>query len=427
MIRGGYGLYYLGQNATGSNQGFSQRTNAVISVDNLTPAVNLANAFTLQPGGQLLAPIGSSQGPSSFLGQSLTVNYLNRPLPYSHQYSFDIQRELPRNVVVEVGYIGNQTRKLPVGVNANYVPTSELARRTASGAIDTAYYTGQVPNPMAGLIPLNASLNGPTTSRQNLLYAFPQYARLNVSNLPIGKQRYDSFQAKVTKRFSAGFTFLASYTISKTLEQVALLNPQDFNLANPDSTPLVKQPADQIDIPQKFNFTGVYELPFGKGKPWAKSIPKALDFLIGGWELNWNITYMSGFAVNYPNAAQVQPGSAKINDPTIPQWFNTSLWKDPATGKLVAAQEPYTLRNFPLRFSDVRLPGYQNWDASVSKFFPIHERVRMQFRFEAVNALNHPWFTSLVSLDVTNSQFGRLNPVQNNLPRFLKLGLNMQW
>ena len=152
-----------------------------------------------------------------------------------------------------------------------------------------------------------------------------------------------------------------------------------------------------------------------------------MDYAIGGWELNWNITYMSGWAAPYPNAAQVTPGSAKLDNPAIGQWFDTSLWNDPATGRRVSAQDPFTLRTFPLRFSDVRLPGYKNWDVSVTKYFPIHERVRMQFRFEAVNALNHPWFTALASVDVTNPQFGRLNPVQGNLPRFLKLGLNLQW
>ena len=66
-------LYYLGQNATGTNQGYSQRTNAVVSLDNLTPAVTLDNAFALQPGGQLLAPVGNSQGAASFLGQATDV------------------------------------------------------------------------------------------------------------------------------------------------------------------------------------------------------------------------------------------------------------------------------------------------------------------------------------------------------------------
>ena len=170
-------------------------------------------------------------------------------------------------MLIEAGYVGNQTRGLPLNAFVNYVPTSELGRRTASGAIDTAYYNAQVPNPMAGKIPNNASLNGATTARVNLLYAFPQFTnQMTLGNMNIGKQRYDSFQLKFSKRFAQGVTFLASYTIAKTLEQVALLNAQDFNLSNVAAIPLVKQPADQIDIPQKFNFTGVFELPFGKGR-----------------------------------------------------------------------------------------------------------------------------------------------------------------
>src|SRR5690606_29326132 len=118
-------------------------------------AVTTNNAFVLQPGGQLLAPVGNSLGAASFLGQDLAINWLNRPLPYSHQYSFDIQHELPGNMLMEVAYVGNQSRKLPLPtsnsqVNANYLPASELGRRTSSGAIDTAYYNQALPNPMAG-------------------------------------------------------------------------------------------------------------------------------------------------------------------------------------------------------------------------------------------------------------------------------------
>ncbi len=427
VLRGGYGLYYLGQHGLGPNTGFSQRTEAIVTTDNLKPAVTTANAFALMPGGLLLPAVGTSQGAGSFLGQSVTGNYLNRPLPYSHQYSFDIQRELKGGILVEAGYVGNQTRKLPLTPNANYVPISELGRRTSTGAIDTAYYTGQVPNPMAGKIPNNAALNGATTSRQNLLYAFPQFAPLNIGNVPIGSQRYDSFQLKVTKRFAKGLTILSSYTIAKTLEQVALQNPQFFNLSDVSSTQLIKQPADQIDIPQKFNFIGVYELPFGNGRQFGGNVNRWVDGFIGGWGLDWNVTYMKGWCVAYPNASQVVPGSAKIDNPSIPMWFNTSMWNDATTGKRVAAQEPYTLKTFPLRFSDVRLPGYQNWDVSMSKTFPIHERLKLQFRFEAVNAFNRPWFTAIASVDVTNAAFGQLNASQNNLPRFLKLGLNLRW
>jgi len=427
VIRGGYGLFYMGQSATGSNQGYSQRTNAIVTVNDLTPAVTLANAFTNQAGGRLLNAVGNAEGAASFLGQGLAVNWQNRPLPYSHQYSFDIQRELRGGVLVEAAYVGNLLNKLPVNSNANFIPAAELGRRTATGAIDNAYYNAQVPNPMRGLIPNNAALNGATITRQTLLFTFPQYTPLTINNLPIGKQRYDSFQLKASKRFSAGLTFLASFTGAKTLEQVSFLNIQDFNVATPGNSVLVKQSADQIDIPRKFNLAAVWQLPIGRGKPVASNINKVADFFIGGWEMNVNMTYMTGSNIAYPNAAQVTPGSAALENPSIAKYFNTDLWINPATSRLVSAQEPFTLRNFPLRFSDVRIPGYQNWDASISKMFPIHERLKAQFRFEGVNAMNHPWFTGIASVDVTNGAFGRLNPVQGNLPRFLKLGLNLQF
>ncbi len=72
------------------------------------------------------------------------------------------------------------------------------------------------------------------------------------------------------------------------------------------------------------------------------------------------------------------------------------------------------------------MPGYRNWDASISKRFPIKERINAQFRFEMENAFNTPWYTGLIGggNDVANANFGRLNFVQGNLPRFLKLGLH---
>lgn len=431
VVRGGYGLYYLGQNEIGAPQGFSRRTNAIMSTDgNLTPAVNLTNAFANQPGGQLLSAIGSSQGASSFLGESVTVNYLNRPLPYSHQYSFDIERELPGNMVAEVAYVGNQTRRLPISANLNVLPVNELGRLAANGQIDTAYYSARIANPMAGLIPNNATLNGATAPRQNLLYPFPQYAQVTVANSPIGSQRYDGFQAKVSKRMGYGLTFLASYGVGKTLERVTLLNQQDYNLQNLDASVLEKRSADQIDIPQKFTIAGVFDLPFGKGRPIGGNMHRAADYVVGGWTLNWNITYQSGWALAYPNAPQVTAGSAKLggSEQTLDKWFDTSKWINPSTGRLVPrAETTYALRNFPTLFSDVRVPGYQNWDISASKNFPIHEQIRAQFRFEMVNAFNRPWYTGLIGggNDVTNANFGRLNFVQGNLPRFIKLNLHL--
>ena len=125
----------------------------------------------------------------------------------------------------------------------------------------------------------------------------------------------------------------------------------------------------------------------------------------------------------------MQSGDANPTDEQRAQGYliNTSLWVNPSTGRLVGSQEQFTLRDFPTRFSNVRVPGYQNLDASISKSFPITETVRLQFRTEMVNAFNHPWFSRITSVDVTSPNFGKLDVVQRNLPRFVKLVLNLSW
>jgi len=424
VLRGGYGLYYLGQNESGATQGFSRATSAIVTTDgSLTPAASLTNAFANLPGGNLLSPIGNSLGAASFLGEGITINYLDRNLPSSQQYSFDVQHELPGNMLAEVGYVGNISRNLPVNTNINIIPANEMGRRLPSGAIDTAYYTGQVPNPMRGLIPNNASKNGANIARRELLQPFPQYGAFNYNNLPIGSQRYDGLQTKLTKRYSHGLVFNSSYTYIKVREQVSLLRPQDFNQSNPLATPLEKRSADQIDLTHKWALAGVWDIPF------SRNFSRPAQFLFGGWQTNFNITYQSGWAANFPNARPVRDGSANLgSNATFGRYFDTSLWED-ASGRRVAAISPFELRDFPTRFNDVRVPGYQNWDASLAKFFPIRERMRLQFRFEMINAMNRPWFSNLASgaLDVTNARFGQLEPTQRNLPRFIKLALNLSW
>ncbi len=431
VLRGGYGMYYSGDDQTGSSNGFSRATSAVVSTDGLTPVAGLktANPFVTL-GGKLLDPIGTSQGTASFLGEGMSTFKRDRGLPYTHQYSVDIQRELPAGILFEIGYGGNTTRRLSntASFQLNYIPTNEMGRRTSAGAIDTAYYTAQVPNPMAGLIPVNAALNGATVQRQILWRAYPQYSGVSITSVPIGRNQHHGVSIKLTKRFSHGLSFLSSYGIGKNLQQIRLLNAQDFVLANWESTKLVKESNQNIDAPQKFVVAGIYELPFGKDRKFAGGVSGIVNQIIGGWQVNYDVTYQSGWVVDYPNAPQTAPGSAKLSNPTRSQVFNTSLWNDPATGRRVAVPNlTYESRTYPFLFSDVRRPGYQNWDASLSKYFPIKEQLKLQFRFEMVNMMNHPWFADMASTDVTNAAFGQLNPTQRNLPRFIKLVLHLNW
>jgi hypothetical protein len=424
VLRAGYGLTFLGQHATGSAGGFSRPTPLIASTDNgLTPAVSLSDPFPtgLYPNG-LLQPIGASMGLATNLGQAVSAQFLERPLPYSHQFSAGVQRELPGGWLIDASYVGNITRKLPVSLNLNFIPLDVL--NSIPLADRAGHFNARVANPMAGLLP-NSSLNGDAIPRQQLLFAFPQYSQVTITDVPIGSQRYDSLQTKVTRRFSKGLAAQVAYTASKTLERVSVLNPQDVNLGNLLDTKLERR-LYQFDAPQKLAAVVSYELPFGKGKRFGNNFHSVLNGAVGNWNLNVQYVRQSGFPFDFPNAAPLEARSAKLGsdqrdqlarqkgrerfDPSFDKWFDTSLF--PST-----ALAPFTLRTFPTRFPDVRSEGLRSWEISVFKDFVIRERVRWQIRSDFQNAFNFPFFGSLQSNDVTNSQFGQLRADITNQPR----------
>ncbi|MBY0507158.1 MAG: carboxypeptidase-like regulatory domain-containing protein [Bryobacteraceae bacterium] len=407
VLRGGFGVYTLGQWALGTSAGFSRTTPMITTNDNLTPSASMSNPF---PGG-ILRPVGSSLGLATDLGLGVAFGYTNRPLPLSRQVSFGIQRELPFGVFADAAYIGNFTAGLPIGGNINVIPSSELGRAAT-------YYAERVTNPLAGLLPNNSALNGATIPRQNLLVPFPQYAGVGPSDIPAGRNNYNSLQVTVKKRFARGLNLQANYFKGKTLEQLAPLNPQDLS-ANNLLQPVIEKRLTIFDVSQKLAILGTYELPLGRGKPLLSRMHPLANGLLGNWRLGWNATLQSGFPIDFPNAAPLEARSAKLaaSQRSLTRWFDTSLFPR------VAGPAPFTLRNFPTRFPDVRFMGVANYDFSLSKDIVIRERVKTQVRADFINAFNRPYFTQLNggAPNVTSANFGQLNPAQNNSPRVVYL------
>jgi hypothetical protein len=419
VIRGGYGLLFLGQYERGPATGYSRPTPITASSDGgLTPRVTLGNPFP-EP---LLQPIGNSLGLATNLGLGINAQYLDRRLPYSQQFSLGFQRQLPRGWVVESAYSANFTSRLPVNTNVNVLPVSQLGQASA-------YYTTRIANPMANLLPDAPAKNAATIPRQDLLLPFPQYSGFTLTNISIGRQNYHSMQTTVSRRFSAGISFQAAYTISKSLEAVSFLNDQDFNLADPLSSKL-EQRLVQYDVPQKLSVLATWELPFGRGKTYGKSMHPVLNGVVGGWQLNGNLTLQSGFPIDFPNAAPVAARSAKLakDERNMFRWFDTSLWQD-STGKAIPAQQPFTLRNFPTRFPDVRFSDLKSLNFSAFKDFPIHERMRFNLRLESYNLTNTPWFSTngASNLSVTSPTFGQLSLSSNAASRSFSLGGRLIW
>lgn len=428
VFRGGYGLSYLGQNAAGPATGFSQPTTVIASTDgNLTPAAFINDPFprNLFPNG-LLQPIGSSQGLSTNLGLGISAQYLNRPLPYSQQFSAGFQRTLRNRYLFDLSYSGNLSEKLPVATNLNFIPAAELTRLPV--AERPAYFNGQVPNPFAGRLP-GSSYNGANVPRSRLFNAYPHFDQVSINNLAIGAQNYHSLQFKMTRRFSEGLMLQASYTWSKTLESVTQLNAQDTDLGSLQNTRL-EQRLQQFDIPHTFAIVGTYEFPFGKGKRFLSGMNGVGNAFLGGWNLNVQFMTRSGGPFDFPNAAPLAARSAKLSDsqrdelaraqgrdsfnPFFDKYYDVTLF--PRT-----AQAPFTLRDFPTRFPDVRSPHLESWEISAYKEFRFFERVRWQIRADAHNALDYAYFAQQQSNNVTDPRFGQLNPAQNNNTRQIAL------
>jgi hypothetical protein len=420
VLRGGYALVYAQEwYDPGNAPGFSQTTNMVTSIQAGVPANTLTNPF---PGG-ILQPVGASQGLATALGQ--TISFADpdggHP-PYVHQFSFEIQRELPKDFLITAAYVGSRARRLAVTQQLNALPLSALS-------LGSAALTQSVNNPIAGLLP-GTSLNGATIQQQQLLVPYPQYLINGVTEMfePIGRSSYNAAQLLLYKRLSYGLNLSVAYSIQKQIDQVSYANPQDTRL---------EKVIAGWDVPQSLGINGLYELPFGKGKPFGATAPGPARWLIGGWEVSAIARVQRGMPMNFPANAATTGLNPAISDPTLTQWFNTcTLLANGATRGCLSGQQPawtirqpFTLQQWSSRVSSVRIPPIRNLDMSVMKHNYIHERFDLIFRADFINATNTPQFFSGPITDVNNGNFGRISGAidQSNLPRFIQLSLKLRF
>jgi hypothetical protein len=427
VIRGGYALVY-GQTwyDPGNAPGFSQQTNMVTSIQAGVPANTLDNPF---PTG-ILVPVGHSLGLSTALGQSFSfADPAGGQPPYVHQFSFEIQRELPGDFLVSAGYVGSRSRDIAVSQQINALPLSAFA-------LGASALTASVANPFAGLIP-GTSLNGATVQRYQLMVPFPQFLGSTAANgsggitemyEPIGKSSYNGAQLLVSKRLSYGLNFSVAYTISKQIDQTSYANPQDTQL---------EKVIASWDIHQNLQINFTYQLPFGAGKHFGASMARPVRAAIGGWQISSLTRLQQGMPLPFPANAAPTGLNPALSSPSYYQWFNTCTQLTNGTTRGCIGNEqpawtirqPFTLQMWSSRLSSVRMPGIHNVDFSIIKNNQITERIDLQFRADFINGFNSPQFFSGPIDDVNNANFGRIAGAeeQSNLPRFIQLSLKLRF
>jgi hypothetical protein len=421
VVRGAYGVFYYHTAffAFPGTQGFSATTNYA-SADGQSPAFQLQNGPP-----SVIQPKGSSGGPASFLGETVALRETNTRTPYVQQWNFGIQQALGRGgLLLEGVYAGSHSVKALAG---GYSLKQLDPRYLSLGfALDD-----RVPNPLYGIIPASSPIGGTTISRQQSLVAFPAYTGANVSNPNLGNSNYHSAQFRLEKRYSAGLTVLGVYTVSKLIGDVGVNiisfgsvgGAEQSNVGCGQNTLFDRRSCRSIepqDVAQIFTASGLYELPFGRGRTFAIR-PGFLNALAGDWQINGIVSLQSGLPLvvrGANNRAADRPDT--LRNPELPadqrsisRWFDTTAFAQPPL---------FTYGNTSRTLPNVRGPGSASVDFSVFKSFRLAEQWRLQFRAEFFNFFNRVNF-GLPNTTFTSGGFGAITSA--GLGRRTQFGLKV--
>ncbi|MBA3355706.1 MAG: hypothetical protein H0U18_07160 [Pyrinomonadaceae bacterium] len=363
VVRTGYGLSWMEMAGITTPfttpqfpfiQTVSQRT-----LDNITPAFALST-------GPSVAPIPPT--PDAGLGQGVFSVDANLGSGYAQQWNIAVQRELTRNMVVEIAYAGSKITHVGIpDTNINQLTASQLAMGTS--------LLVRVPNPFFGQIPRSSSLSDPTIPVAQLLKPFPRFTGVSLCRNNVGNTNYNALQAKLEQRFSRGLSFLISYTRSKLIDEASsvfdasiLTGPiANFPVADSFNRKLERDLSNG-DIPNVFVASFTYELPIGKGRRFN---PRGIaGGILGGFELAGVVTLQSGIPLAVTQATNFNAfagfGTQRPNlvaNPNLPssqqttaQFFNTRTFT-------VAPQ--FTIGNSSR--NPVRGPRYRNADTALIK------------------------------------------------------------
>ncbi len=440
VFRGAYGILYSGSVLQAAGTSGSSGTEGFQSNSPFNATFDSGRTFISQfplhnpfPDGYVF-PRGATPGPFSGaltdIGGGVSDSYFNDYRnPVIQEWNTTLQQEF-KGWVFEAGYLGSKGQHLidgeSGGATLNQLPASAFALGTK--------LEDQLPNPFYGIITTpGSSLAQKTVTRRQLLTAFPQYTSVNAYRKPGANSNYESFTLSANKRFSKGLQAQISFTGGKLLDDasqtVSFLGAagakQDYYCKKCEKS------VSTQDVSRRLVANFNYELPIGRGKPFLSALPKPVDFVVGGWQMNGILTFQKGIPLQISNGGN----NAKINsNGQRPNNNGQSGEKSgPIADRLNAYFDPsvfsqagnYTFGNTSRTSPNLRAPGTHNLDFSMFKSFRFRERLATQFRVEAYNLTNSPTWAS-PNVNVTQvGQFGTITSASGQ--RTLQMALKVNF
>ncbi len=364
VIRLGTGMFY--SQDTG-NPRFDMARNLAgrlrFNPSGTIPSLNWNNALASISGGLANVPT-----PYTF------ANPYDRRTPYTMQFLLNVQREITGNLTWEVGYIGSVSHRLE-------------GLRAPNESLNACRSVPQVGDPSR-----ERCLNDPLTGLSVVDRApFPNFGRIQLVD-NTNNANYHSMGTKLTRRFSSGLTFLTSYTWSKSLDTSSGIRVQGNDTLFPQNSYCrsCEYGRSAFDIRQRFVVSGLYELPFGKGRHFNVE-SRAVDAIVGGWLVGSIFTTQTGFGQTVFQGGDPSFSGGQNDRPTATgqqvnldgrgpnRWFNINAFT-PTLDGLFGNVGRNTLDR----------PGLLQWDFTASKSFRVMEGHQVQIRLEAFNFPNHP-------------------------------------
>jgi hypothetical protein len=431
-----------------------------------TPFVDQGGNLHPNPANGILSPKqGTPVDWSLFRGAVLFGDFPSTlRTQYSAQYNLTIKRQLPGNILFQIGYVGSQGHRLLAIHDVNAANTTTCLDLQAAGqgcgpfGEDGAYSfsvqpgstfhlpyapggpSGQnVPCPVAnapsqcivsvpaggapvpitlvGIRPYSSPHCNPLTAAGCPVDSSPVFSSVFAEDA-VSYSNYNSLQTLFEKQYSHGIQFQAAYTFSKSLDNASsfeeILNARNFNSTYGPSL---------FDARHRFVFNTVWDLP----------VPKMAGFkgkLLNGWQVSTIYTYQTGFPIRITSGSdnELQGSTSGFITPGEPDLLGKFVTQDPRkNGGLVFD---------PTLFSNAVTPGQigsaprtlccnppiNNWDAGFFKDTHFGERFNVEFRTEVYNVLNHSQFFSTDG-NVADSTFGQFLKVRD--PRLLQFGLKI--